>query len=180
MNLFLCPLGAMPCCHGAGGLAGQHKFGARHGAAVVFLGCNKMILAMVLGGSASWLMKVLEAFPNSILALMLVVCGHELALMGLMVLVKSATADSPTQPSSSSTTAPNVEALDYHILRKNSVVALVTVIVDVGLHKTHYAAFSGWVTYMVYADGIQHWCRRCCGTNRNVGGVEYSRVQNDE
>jgi hypothetical protein len=27
MNLFLCPLGAMPTCHGAGGLAGQHKFG---------------------------------------------------------------------------------------------------------------------------------------------------------
>ena len=27
MNLILCPLGGMPCCHGAGGLAGQHKFG---------------------------------------------------------------------------------------------------------------------------------------------------------
>lgn len=27
MNILLCPLGAMPTCHGAGGLAGQHKFG---------------------------------------------------------------------------------------------------------------------------------------------------------
>jgi hypothetical protein len=27
MNLLLCPLGAMPSCHGAGGLAGQYKFG---------------------------------------------------------------------------------------------------------------------------------------------------------
>lgn len=27
MNLLLCPFGAMPSCHGAGGLAGQHKFG---------------------------------------------------------------------------------------------------------------------------------------------------------
>lgn len=27
MNLLLCPFGAMPNCHGAGGLAGQHKLG---------------------------------------------------------------------------------------------------------------------------------------------------------
>jgi hypothetical protein len=27
MNLVFCPFGAMPNCHGAGGLAGQHKFG---------------------------------------------------------------------------------------------------------------------------------------------------------
>jgi xanthine/uracil/vitamin C permease (AzgA family) len=27
LNLLLCPLGAMPTCNGAGGLAGQHKFG---------------------------------------------------------------------------------------------------------------------------------------------------------
>lgn len=29
MNLVGCWFGAMPCCHGAGGLAAQHKFGAR-------------------------------------------------------------------------------------------------------------------------------------------------------
>jgi xanthine/uracil/vitamin C permease (AzgA family) len=27
MNILLCPFGALPCCNGAGGLAGQHKFG---------------------------------------------------------------------------------------------------------------------------------------------------------
>lgn len=31
MNLFLCPFGSFPSCHGAGGLAGQYKFGARSG-----------------------------------------------------------------------------------------------------------------------------------------------------
>jgi hypothetical protein len=31
MNLVLCWLGAMPMCHGAGGLSGQYLFGARGG-----------------------------------------------------------------------------------------------------------------------------------------------------
>jgi predicted benzoate:H+ symporter BenE len=37
-NLLLAPLGAMPMCHGAGGLQAQHRFGARTGAAPVMLG----------------------------------------------------------------------------------------------------------------------------------------------
>jgi Molybdate transporter of MFS superfamily len=137
MNLVLCPLGAMPCCHGAGGLAGQHKFGARHGASVVFLGLNKMIIALFLGGS---LLRCLEALPTSILGLMLVVCGHELAVMGWALL-------------SSQRSAEN-EPLNSTATRKGAVVALLTVVVDVGLHKTHYAALVGWVAYMVYGDGI--------------------------
>ncbi|KAJ6406319.1 hypothetical protein OIU84_009944 [Salix udensis] len=31
MNIVGCWFGAMPCCHGAGGLAGQYKFGGRSG-----------------------------------------------------------------------------------------------------------------------------------------------------
>lgn len=42
MNVLLCPLGSMPNCHGAGGLAGQHRFGARHGTSVVVLGLAKV------------------------------------------------------------------------------------------------------------------------------------------
>src|SRR3712207_8572781 len=38
MNLLLAPLGAMPMCHGAGGVAAQHRFGARTGLAPVLLG----------------------------------------------------------------------------------------------------------------------------------------------
>ncbi|CAB9510868.1 Molybdate transporter [Seminavis robusta] len=138
MNLILCPLGAMPCCHGAGGLAGQHKFGARHGASVVFLGGCKMILALLLG---KYLLKVLEALPTSILGLMLVVCGHELAVMGWTVLAKE----------------HQSSAEQGNIPRKGVVVALLTVIVDVGLHKTHYAALTGWIAYMVYGDGMKEY-----------------------
>ncbi|KAE8726254.1 Molybdate transporter 1 [Hibiscus syriacus] len=38
MNLVGCWFGAMPCCHGAGGLAGQYKFGGRSGGCVAILG----------------------------------------------------------------------------------------------------------------------------------------------
>lgn len=42
MNLVGCWFGAMPVCHGAGGLAAQHVFGARGGGAVVLLGATKI------------------------------------------------------------------------------------------------------------------------------------------
>ncbi|KAH9289303.1 hypothetical protein KI387_033420, partial [Taxus chinensis] len=48
MNLVGCWFGAMPVCHGAGGLAGQYKFGARSGASVAFLGTVKLILGIEL------------------------------------------------------------------------------------------------------------------------------------
>jgi MFS superfamily sulfate permease-like transporter len=64
MNLILCPFGAMPNCHGAGGLAVQHKLGARHGASVVFLGANKMLLAICFG---SHILFFLDAIPAAIL-----------------------------------------------------------------------------------------------------------------
>ncbi|XP_052887115.1 molybdate transporter 1-like isoform X2 [Gossypium arboreum] len=51
MNLVGCWFGAMPCCHGAGGLAGQYKFGGRSGGCVAILGAAKMALGLVLGTS---------------------------------------------------------------------------------------------------------------------------------
>jgi len=38
MNLVSCPLGGFPMCHGAGGLAAQHRFGARTGGACIIAG----------------------------------------------------------------------------------------------------------------------------------------------
>ncbi|KAL6345049.1 hypothetical protein AAG906_007780 [Vitis piasezkii] len=49
MNLVGCWFGAMPCCHGAGGLAGQYKFGGRSGGCVALLGAAKLVLGLVLG-----------------------------------------------------------------------------------------------------------------------------------
>lgn len=63
LNLIACTFGGMPMCHGAGGLAAQYRFGARHGASMVFLGSVKVILALALGGA---LMHLLEVKPSCV------------------------------------------------------------------------------------------------------------------
>lgn len=77
MNIIGCWFGAMPMCHGAGGLAGQHRFGARTGGSVVMLGAAKIVLAIGLGSSA---VVLLNAYPMSILGVLLCFAGAELAL----------------------------------------------------------------------------------------------------
>ncbi len=78
MNLIACPFGAMPMCHGAGGLAAQYRFGARTGGSVILLGVAKMALAVVFGGS---LLIWLRAYPESVLGVLLLFSGMELALV---------------------------------------------------------------------------------------------------
>ncbi|KAF7102244.1 hypothetical protein CFC21_103415 [Triticum aestivum] len=77
MNLVGCWFGAMPCCHGAGGLAGQYKFGGRSGACVAALGGLKLALGLVLGGSV---LRVLASFPVGLLGVLLLFAGVELAI----------------------------------------------------------------------------------------------------
>jgi MFS superfamily sulfate permease-like transporter len=77
MNLTGCWFGAMPMCHGAGGLAGQYRFGARTGGSVVLLGVAKLTLALALGSSA---IALLAAYPAGILGVLLGFAGVELAL----------------------------------------------------------------------------------------------------
>jgi MFS superfamily sulfate permease-like transporter len=78
MNLVACWFGGMPMCHGAGGLAGQYRFGARTNGSILFLGAVKMLLAIFLGTS---LMALCRAFPASVLGVMLAFSGMELALV---------------------------------------------------------------------------------------------------
>eukprot|EP00252_Welwitschia_mirabilis_P011728 TRINITY_DN2610_c0_g1_i1.p1 TRINITY_DN2610_c0_g1~~TRINITY_DN2610_c0_g1_i1.p1 ORF type:complete len:502 (-),score=102.63 TRINITY_DN2610_c0_g1_i1:165-1553(-) len=77
MNLVGCWFGAMPVCHGAGGLAGQYRFGARGGSSVVFLGAMKLGLGLALGSS---LLKILTNFPIGLLGVLLLFSGVELAM----------------------------------------------------------------------------------------------------
>jgi MFS superfamily sulfate permease-like transporter len=78
MNLVACWFGGMPMCHGAGGLAGQYRFGARTNGSILFLGGVKMVLAVLFGAS---LMALCQAFPVSILGVLLAFAGMELALV---------------------------------------------------------------------------------------------------
>ena len=88
INLLFCPFGSMPNCHGAGGLAAQHRLGARHGASVVFLGVGKIILSVFFGASA---LTLLDALPNAILGVMLVIAGVELCITGMIFLFNYST-----------------------------------------------------------------------------------------
>ncbi|KAK9266280.1 hypothetical protein L1049_001801 [Liquidambar formosana] len=77
MNLVGCWFGAMPVCHGAGGLAGQYRFGGRSGASVVFLGIAKLILGLAFGNS---FVRILGQFPIGILGVLLLFAGIELTM----------------------------------------------------------------------------------------------------
>jgi hypothetical protein len=67
--LLAVPLGGLPMCHGSGGLAGKHAFGARTGGANLVLGVLYAVGALVAG--------VWTGFPMAMLgALLLVVAAH--------------------------------------------------------------------------------------------------------
>ncbi|KAF2224055.1 hypothetical protein BDZ85DRAFT_185452, partial [Elsinoe ampelina] len=78
-NLIAPWFGAMPVCHGSGGLAGQYRFGARSGASVIILGTVKLLLGLFVGNKA---VAVLRGFPKSLLGVMVVAAGVELARVG--------------------------------------------------------------------------------------------------
>ncbi|MBX6744161.1 MAG: putative sulfate/molybdate transporter [Acetobacteraceae bacterium] len=76
-NLLLAPLGAMPMCHGAGGLQAQHRFGARSGAAPVILGLALLGLGL---GFAEGAAALFAAIPPGAVGALLLVAGSDLAL----------------------------------------------------------------------------------------------------
>jgi MFS superfamily sulfate permease-like transporter len=77
MNLAAAPLGGIPMCHGAGGMAGHVRFGARTGGSLVMLGFILIVLALFFSGSAGILFG---AFPKAVLGVILFVAGGELAV----------------------------------------------------------------------------------------------------
>lgn len=79
MNLVGCWFGAMPVCHGSGGLAAQYRFGARSGSSVIFLGLIKLLLGIFAGKFTS---NLFAGFPNSLLSIMVIAAGLELANVG--------------------------------------------------------------------------------------------------
>ena len=70
--------GAMPMCHGAGGLAAHYRFGARTGGSNIMIGAVFVFLALMLGKMGIFL---LTAIPNSILGILLLFAGIELAVL---------------------------------------------------------------------------------------------------
>ncbi len=78
-NLLAPFLGGIPVCHGCGGMAGHHTFGARTGGSVVLYGGYYLVLGLFLSGP---LHEVLKIFPQPILGVVLLF--EALTLLGFM------------------------------------------------------------------------------------------------
>jgi len=76
-NLMSFLVGGMPLCHGAGGLAAHHRFGARTAGSNLMIGLIFVALAILLGVHA---LSVLYLLPMSILGVLLLFAGGELSL----------------------------------------------------------------------------------------------------
>lgn len=76
INLVAAPLGGVPMCRGAGGMAGHLRFGARTGGALVILGMTLLAGALFLPDSLSTLFRL---FPAPVLGVILFFGGVELA-----------------------------------------------------------------------------------------------------
>jgi len=73
MNLTSVPFGGFPMCHGAGGLAGQYRYGARTGGANVYAGLIFIILALFFTSP-----QVLSIIAVGVLGALLVFVGIEM------------------------------------------------------------------------------------------------------
>ncbi len=71
-------LGAMPMCHGAGGLAAHYRFGARTGGSNIMIGLLFIVIATVFGRTG---VALLSSIPNAVLGTLLLFAGLELALL---------------------------------------------------------------------------------------------------
>ncbi|RBI60243.1 sulfate transporter [halophilic archaeon] len=76
MNVLAIPFGAMPMCHGSGGVAGKYAFGARTAG-------SNLILGGIYAGTALLAVGIVAAFPLAMLGVILVLIAFELGQAGL-------------------------------------------------------------------------------------------------
>lgn len=76
LNLALVPFGAMPMCHGAGGVAAHHRFGARG------IGAPLLIAMLCLVGAAAGptVIEVLARIPDAVIGALLAFAALDLIL----------------------------------------------------------------------------------------------------
>jgi hypothetical protein len=99
MNLCSVPFGGFPMCHGAGGMAGQYRYGARTGGANIYAGLIFIILALFFTSP-----QVLSIIAVGALGALLVFVGIEMgrhsfktdsllvtAVIGILALISSMT-----------------------------------------------------------------------------------------
>ncbi len=76
INIVSFIMGGIPLCHGAGGMAGHVRFGARTGGSLVILGIIMLVLGLFFSQSVQLLFNII---PPAILGVILFFAGLELA-----------------------------------------------------------------------------------------------------
>lgn len=137
MNLVGCWFGAMPVCHGSGGLAAQYRFGARSGSSVVFLGTLKVLIGLIFGET---LVDLLKHFPAAFLGVMVIASGLELVSVGESL-----------NTSDARDLADNQHVLSENDCRKRWTVMMVTVGVLVGFKNDAVGFVAGMLCHWAYA-----------------------------
>lgn len=69
LNLLLVPFGAVPMCHGAGGLVAYHTAGGQNGLPVIVLGIVLIGVGLLTGSAASWYLTMLPEASLGVLLL---------------------------------------------------------------------------------------------------------------
>jgi predicted benzoate:H+ symporter BenE len=77
LNLLGPAIGGVPMCHGAGGMAGHVRFGARTGGSLVILGVLILVIALLFSSSVETIFRI---FPAPVLGVILFLTGAQLAL----------------------------------------------------------------------------------------------------
>lgn len=75
-NVLLAPFGALPMCHGAGGLVAHYHQGARRGAAIMIFGVTCLLLGLLAGAQS---MHLLGMVPLVLVAGLLAYAGLQLS-----------------------------------------------------------------------------------------------------
>lgn len=75
-NLLLAPIGAIPMCHGAGGLSAHHALGSRNGWSIAIFGLTCLLLAALFGDQVTpWI----AAVPAEVTLVLVLFAGWHLA-----------------------------------------------------------------------------------------------------
>mmetsp|Transcript_48421 Transcript_48421/g.125610 ORF Transcript_48421/g.125610 Transcript_48421/m.125610 type:complete len:542 (-) Transcript_48421:66-1691(-) len=186
LNLIGCFFGCMPMCHGAGGLTGQHRFGARSHLSMLMLGTFKLVIGLFFGTA---IFALLGYYPKSILAVLLFQGGLSLAESAILSLVRHI---SNVGKGKTAEKERDEKGEKDHILRRwhtqlsrrdNAMIFVATAGSTVAFHSAAIGLLTGFLSTIIVAvvvSLLDVWQRRRTKEKREEGkGVEKVEVAED-
>jgi hypothetical protein len=149
INLLGCCFGAMPACHGSGGLAGQYRFGARSGSSIIFLGLIKFLLGILAFWKGGAIVSLLAGIPKSLLGVLILAAGVELAKVGESV--NTDARDLREQEQGLPWDGKRVKELDERDRKERYMVLLVTVAAILAFKNDAVGFIAGLVWHWGFA-----------------------------